>query len=448
MSINTYVELDKVTVSGSSTTFIEFLNIPQTYTDLVVKVSARSTNSTILSLDTRFNGDTSNAYSRTYYFTSGSGGFSAPEANASAYQWAYPQGTDTPTGTFCSDTLYLNNYTSSINPKPLLSRSNQGLSVNMISGQWRSSSAITSIRMALATGTLVAGSTISLYGIKAWANTEASPKATGGYVYSDTNYWYHAFPFSSTFTPNQSITADILQIAGGGGGGAADGGGGGAGGLLAYTSQSLTAISYAITVGGGGAGSPTDTIKGGNGGNSQFASLTASIGGGGGGSYSTNDGASGGSGGGGSGDKGSGSGSTTGGGATSGQGFAGGNGFENTGVYYASGGGGGSTAIGQTISTNGGGNGGAGSSTYSSWATATMTGSNREYAGGGGGGGTNFGNINNGGLGSAGGGNGGYLSVGTSAAATTGSGGGGGSGSGNYAGGSGGSGIVIVRYAK
>lgn len=447
MAINTYVELDKVTVSGSSTTYIEFLNIPQTYTDLVVKVSARSTNGTILSLDTRFNGDTSNAYSRTYYFTSGSGGFSAPEANTPAYQWAYPQGTDTPTGTFCSDTLYLNNYTSSINPKPLLSRSNQSGSINMISGQWRSSSAITSIRMALASGTLVAGSTISLYGIKAWANTEASPKAAGGYVYSDTNYWYHAFPFSSTFTPTQSITADVLLVAGGGGGGNGNGGGGGgAGGVLNVASQSLTATGYTVTVGSGGAMSTDGT-------SSSFASSIALKGARGADASANGIGGSGtyGSGGGLGRD-----GGQFGGGGTAGQGFRGGNsGYPST---NGGSGGGGAGGVGGDVvnadpenfaSPNG--DGGIGTNTYSSWLAATKTGVAGYIAGGGGGSSYQGARNAEGGLGGGGRGcmaNSGAIPALSGLPNTGGGGGGGGTGAFNSSGMPGGSGLVIVRYAK
>ena len=65
-------------------------------------------------------------------------------------------------------------------------------------------------------------------------------KATGGNIYTDGTYWYHAFRSASgTFAPTQSLTADILVVAGGGGGGFAStqtgrGGGGGAGGLLFF----------------------------------------------------------------------------------------------------------------------------------------------------------------------------------------------------------------------
>jgi hypothetical protein len=71
---------------------------------------------------------------------------------------------------------------------------------------------------------------------------------------SDGTYYYHMFPFTGTFTPTQSITADVLVIAGGGGGGGNWGGGGGAGGLLYFSSQSLTATGYTCTVGAGGTG--------------------------------------------------------------------------------------------------------------------------------------------------------------------------------------------------
>ena len=55
MATNTYVALDKVTVSGSSTSSITFSSIPATYTDLVLvsNFGMVSNSSTIIG---RFNG--------------------------------------------------------------------------------------------------------------------------------------------------------------------------------------------------------------------------------------------------------------------------------------------------------------------------------------------------------------------------------------------------------
>ena len=73
-----------------------------------------------------------------------------------------------------------------------------------------------------------------------------------------------------------TANANILVVAGGGGG--APGGGGGAGGFLQHPNSPVSASSsYTVTV---GAGSTSTSRNTGNAGNSQFGTLTASVGGG------------------------------------------------------------------------------------------------------------------------------------------------------------------------
>ena len=303
-------------------------------------------------------------------------------------------------------------------------------------------SAVTSITITTVSGSFLAGSTFSIYGIAAFGTDPSiAPKATGGnIVANDGTYWYHAFLSSGTFTPQITLTADVLVVAGGGGGGQWTGGGGGAGGVATYSSQALTTTIYNVTVGGGGTGGTNSSPGGGTGSNSVFGALTAANGGGGGGGYNGSFAApgSGGSGGG------SASNGATGGTGTIGQGNNGGIGYGSN--PYNGGGGGGYSSVGTNAGAVGG-NGGNGLTTYSSWATATNTGVSGAYAGGGGGGSTTTVSTA-----SAGGGAGSlYTSGGTAGVANTGGGGGGRGGSGSYNstynGGAGGSGIVIIRYA-
>ena len=268
--------------------------------------------------------------------------------------------------------------------------------------------------------------------------------------------------FTQVINP-EAVIAEVLVISGGGGGGGGGasspqlnhgrGGGGGAGGILYYSSQTLAIDnSYSVTVGAGGARGFSSglggTFYGSNGGNSQFGSLTASLGGGGGGAgngssfSSSNNGRSGGSGGGAATFNGAGSAGT----GTVGQGNNGGSAVEAAPQYGAGGGGGAGGAGGNGTSTAGGA-GGVGTSTYSSWGLATSTGHNVSgtvYYAGGGGGAAYADNSLSGAGGNGGGGSGRTGAIGNSASTNTG-GGGGGSVDG-YAGGYGGSGIVIVRY--
>lgn len=432
MPTNTYVALATQTLGSASST-VTFSSIPQGYTDLVLVFRGNITAPTSASFLMRFNSDSGSNYSDTNLYGSGSAAGSYRDTSSTNIRFG---AVNNGSGGQSNAIINVMNYANTTTYKTALARFNDaGAEAAAVVGTWRSTSAITSITLLLAsTSTYASGSTFSLYGIAA----EGMPYATGGYVTSDANYYYHTFKSTGTFTPLQSLTCDILQIAGGGAGTASGnyaGGGGGAGGVAYLTSQSVTATNYTVTVGGGGA-------LGSSGSNSQFASLTAAVGGGVGGVVTGGNGASGGSGGGGGS---SGSTNGTGGTATSGQGFAGGNGGGLNASHSTGGGGGGAGAIGSNGDSSKAGNGGAGTNTYSAWATATNTGVSGFYAGGGGGGSDNR-TQGTGGSGGAGSGTGVAGVVATAATANTGSGGGGGAQPANGA--AGGSGLVIVRYAK
>jgi hypothetical protein len=423
--------LQSITLTQATSSII-FSNIDPSYTDLIIVISGGSVSTSYPRL--QFNGDTGNNYSRSEIYVQSTGSSIVMQCLQNE------PGCYFHTGGFTSQpetiTLQINNYSSTVFNKTVFSRygnlttSGGGYGAGSTFSTWRNTSAINSINVNAASNAdqFAAGMVVSLYGVKS-----GSQKAFGGQLYTDGNYWYHVFTQTQTFTPITSLTADILVVAGGGGGGHAAtgyinraGGGGGAGGLLAHSSQSLTAQSYTVTIGGGGAGgissNNTYPVAGSN---SQFGSLTASVGGGFGGSPGVTNGSSGGSGGGAADNNGPGS-------ATSGQGFAGGVGFDpGSGTTYSGGGGGGSGAAGSAGSSGSGGAGGIGSTTYSSWGSITNTGtlvsSNYVYSIGGRGGGTSPGGS------------------GAMGAANTGNGGGGAYSQAN--GSAGGSGIVIVRYA-
>ena len=77
---------------------------------------------------------------------------------------------------------------------------------------------------------------------------------TGGTITTVGSYTVHTFTANGTLAvTGGSKTVDYFILGGGGGGGSANFAGGGAGQATAYTSQSLAAGSYAITIGGGGA---------------------------------------------------------------------------------------------------------------------------------------------------------------------------------------------------
>jgi hypothetical protein len=417
--------------------------IPQTYTDLYLVMSARSNRSGGQPADGFL--IKPNNTTPTIKYISGEG--SGTPFSGTSYSGIVPTISAT-ASTFGSCSAYFPNYANTSNHKSFfvddVSENNGSIAYATLSANlYSSNSAITTIVVeSINAASFVEHSTFYLYGI---SNVTSTTKATGGIVSSDGTYNYHTFPFSGTFTPTAAISADVLCIAGGGGGGQQSGGfggGGGAGGLQLFTSQSLTATGYTVTVGAGG--NKGNNTNGANGGNSQFGSLTASAGGGGGGGYQ-NNGSSGGSGGGGGGYN------TTGGAVSpSGQGNAGGNGSGSSyGPTQAAGGGGGAGAVGGVGSNSSPyGPGGVGLQ-YLTWANATQTGvDNGYYAGGGGGSNQSSAASGLGGLG--GGGKGGFYTPGdngSNGVANTGGGGGGNVNASGSTGYNGGSGLVIIRYA-
>ena len=478
-----YNTLTKITtappVGSGGTAYIEFTSIPQTYDDLYIVLSGRSTG---VGGEVRlsFNGTTTN-YTTQYLQCNTAAGTpltASVDSGTSLYPGELTYSTMT-ADTFGSTTIYITNYrksTAKTVSVECTTENNAAQNYQYISGGvWNNNAAISTIRIANSGSYLYAQyTTATLYGITA---TPSTTKASGGIIYQDATYMYHVFPYTSTFTPSTSLSCDYVLVAGGGAGGPAYyGGGGGAGGLLSTVSatggggslQSTISLSantaYTITVGGGGAGGTSSyAARGAAGSNSSIAgsgltTITATGGGGGGTFYTSGQttGGDGGSSGGGGGSPASAGGTRT---ASPVQGYTGGTGANDNGATYAAGGGGGGAGAngGNPSGSGASGIGGAGGigATITSFATATNTGQivsgTGYYAGGGGGGygrdsGVAGGNVGPGGYGGGGAGstNG---NAGTSGTANTGGGGGGAGGYAN-ANGSGGSGIVIIRYAK
>jgi hypothetical protein len=428
---NTYVALRTETVAVATGTVTFSLSGISGYTDLVIVANGNT--SALVDTYLRFNGDsTSGLYSTTRLYGTGSTAASDRYANQN-----HILSGDFNTTSNTLTIFQISNYSNTSTFKTSLIRSNFAGSILFANvGLWRNTSAITSVAISTSSGTFAVGSTFSLYGI---ANADqGAAKATGGIITEDSQYWYHTFGASGTFTPKQSLTCDVLVVAGGGGGGNAAagntyaGGGGGAGGYQIATAQTVSTLQN-ITVGAGGA---IGTV----GNNSIFSSTTSAGGGlGANGSLSVANGGAGGSGGAGT------NGGTGGAASPAGQGNAG---ATSSATWGSSGGGGGAGAAGSNVTSQVGGAGGAG-------LTNSLSGFSVTYAGGGGGGGYSSGGFTPGGAGGVGGGGAGGASAGTGLSGTAGTpntggggGGSGGGGSGGASGATGGSGIVIVRYAK
>lgn len=151
----TYQVIQSATVDTSAPTVIEIANIPNTYTDLLFTMSLRSTanfNADQGALYIRFNANTSD------YFNVRLDGFTSTiSADANARLIAtYGGGTQITANTFNNIEFYVPSYLSS-NTKNHYSfygsmdaTGNLAWDIGIVSGSWQNSSAITSLRVGLA----------------------------------------------------------------------------------------------------------------------------------------------------------------------------------------------------------------------------------------------------------------------------------------------------------
>ena len=416
MATNTYVALQTQTL-GSSSASVTFSSIPATYTDLYIVIEAKNLtgNSDVLM---RFNSDSGSNYSATILGGDGSSAYSARRTNSTSVILNYFDFLNSSTATQFN--VNIQNYSNATTYKTAILRANRAdQATEAVVGLWRNTAAITQIDLTPSSSSFAAGSTFSLYGIKAQV-TPGTAKATGGTItYDNFGRVIHTFTSSGTFTPSEALSCDYLVVAGGGGGGSHYAGGGGAGGYRTTTSLSVTSA-QTITVGAGGAGGVFGgTRKGANGSDSIFSTITSTGGGGATGRNVITLGSTGGSGAGGAGAAApyvtglAGNTPST----SPSQGNNGGNGID-AGGSSAGGGGGGSGSAGGNASS--GVVGTAGSGTANSISGTSIT-----YAAGS---------------------TGGKVSSGNGAAGTVNRGNGGGGGGDDSPGGAGGSGIVIIRY--
>ena len=164
---NTYTLIASSTVGSGGAASISFSSIPQTYTDLVVKLSVRSTaatNNTNILMS--FNGSSANFTMRNLV----SEGGTARSYTQAAYgnnATGYSPGASSTASTFSNSEFYLANYTSSNNKSISVDAVNDynatpgylWLGANL----WSSSSAITSLGFTLDSGNFAEFSTAYLY---------------------------------------------------------------------------------------------------------------------------------------------------------------------------------------------------------------------------------------------------------------------------------------------
>ena len=167
---NTYALIQAQTLASTTTT-ITFSSIPTTYTDLVLKISARSAGATGLdNPNIKFNGDGSTSlYSITTLEGNGSTVTTGRNSSYSSITFN-SEGTSYTSNTFALTELYIPSYNLTTN-KPIssISTTENNATASYLDAQanlYAGTSGITSIALTGTSGGFVSGSSFYLYGIK------------------------------------------------------------------------------------------------------------------------------------------------------------------------------------------------------------------------------------------------------------------------------------------
>lgn len=168
---NTYTLIASSTVGSGGAANIEFTSIPGTYTDLLVKVSARG-DSSGTDIKIQFNGSTSSVYTYKRLYGTGSSVATSGTTTTNLINNMIAQSSYT-ANTFGNGEIYIFNYTSSdaksVSIDGVTENNATGSFVTLTAGLWNpaTQAAITSIKLEIDGGpNFVQHSTAYLYGIK------------------------------------------------------------------------------------------------------------------------------------------------------------------------------------------------------------------------------------------------------------------------------------------
>lgn len=163
----TYEAIATTTVGSGGAATIEFTSIPGTYTDLLIKLSGRSTHSSIDPVFITFNGAATSTTSYRSIFGDGS---TVSSFSGTGAQIQYIPGTGQTASTFNNAEVYIPNYAGSNNKSfsiDAVQETNAATAyIVPMACLWSNTAAITSITLDPATGNFAQHSTATLYGIK------------------------------------------------------------------------------------------------------------------------------------------------------------------------------------------------------------------------------------------------------------------------------------------
>jgi hypothetical protein len=153
---------------GTATANITFSSIPATYTDLKLVIITAPSDAATQYIDLQFNSDTATNYSIVRLYGYGTGAGSAAGANSTNARVGIIGGSTTKFSVSISNIFSYAGSTFKTAITDSASDINGSGQNNRIVNTWRSTSAITSIKIFMDNGgNMVAGTTATLYGIKA-----------------------------------------------------------------------------------------------------------------------------------------------------------------------------------------------------------------------------------------------------------------------------------------
>ena len=163
-STNSYESISTVTVGSGGSTSIDFTSIPSTYKHLQIRGSA---NAGDVDLNMQFNADTSTNYNYHFLYGNGTSAVAGASTSSSSLASFYASTTANIFGAGVFDIL---DYADTNKFKTMRALTgvdtNGGVLIVFRSGAWRSTSAITSIKIFPASGSINQYSSFALYGIK------------------------------------------------------------------------------------------------------------------------------------------------------------------------------------------------------------------------------------------------------------------------------------------
>lgn len=160
----TYTPIATTTLASAAASYT-FSSISGSYTDLIIVYNGKYASASG-QMGVQINGDTGTNYSNTYLYGSGSAASSGRDTGNTGMVLGFTASANVDNMVL----LQFMNYSNATTYKTVLSRSNtatsEGISANV--GLWRNTAAITSIKLYVYPSyNFVAGSTFTLYGIKA-----------------------------------------------------------------------------------------------------------------------------------------------------------------------------------------------------------------------------------------------------------------------------------------